>query len=159
MTAVVLFLMFTVLPAIELWTIVKVGSVFGATETVVTLVLAGLLGSWLGKRAGLSVMREIGESLRQGLPPADKLVEGALVLVAAVLLITPGYLSDLVGLLLFVGPFRRWLAPRVKDYAWKWLLKRGLSMGTPGPGPGMGGVRPPSAEPSSPPPRFQHPTA
>lgn len=157
MITVVLFLMFTVIPAIELWTIVKVGSVFGATETVATLVLAGILGSWLGKRAGFSVMREIGDSLRSGLPPADKLVEAALVLVAAVLLITPGYLSDVVGLLLFVAPFRRWLAPRVKMLAWSWLQKRGLFIGTPGPGPGFSGAPPRREKPATP--RFRHPTS
>ena len=154
MIALILFLLFTVFPAIELWTIIQVGQVFGATETVITLVLAGILGSWLGKRAGLSVMREIGDSLKQGLPPADKLVEAALVLVAAVLLITPGYLSDLVGLFLFIGPIRRFLAPLIKRLAWKWLVKRGVTLGSPVARPGA-----PATEEPPHPPRFQHPTA
>jgi UPF0716 protein FxsA len=157
MTSVVLFLMFTVLPAIELWLIITVGERVGAWQTVLTLVLAGVLGSWLGKRAGFQVVREIFDGLRQGIPPADKLVEAGLVLVGAVLLITPGYVSDVVGLVLFVGPVRRFLAPHIKNLAWKWLLRRGLSVGPATAGPG---APPPSApKPPAEPPHFQHPVA
>lgn len=132
-----LFLLFTVVPMLETWLIIQVGSRLGATETVLSLVLAGLLGAWLGKRAGSTVLRELFDGLRRGEPPADKLVEGVLALVGAVLLVTPGYLSDLVGLLLLWGPTRRWLAPRVKDRLWKWAQKRGFKVGGGGPGPTM----------------------
>lgn len=152
MTSVVLFLMFTVLPAIELWLIITVGEQVGAWQTVLTLVLAGVLGSWLGKRAGFQVVREIFDGLRQGIPPADKLVEAGLVLVGAVLLITPGYLSDVVGLVLFVGPVRRFLAPHIKNLAWRWLLQRGLKVGPAAPGPA-------APKQTTEPPHFQHPVA
>ncbi len=157
MTSIVLFLMFTVLPAIELWLIIRVGEQVGAWQTVMMLVLAGVVGSWLGKRAGFQVIREIFDGLRQGIPPADKLVEAGLVLVGAVLLITPGYLSDVVGLLLFVGPVRRLLAPPIKNLAWRWLLRRGLSVGPVAAGPGA--PRPAATKESAEPPHFQHPVA
>lgn len=155
MTSIILFLMFTVLPALELYLIILVGEQLGAWETVLTLVLAGILGSWLGKRAGFQVIREIFAGLRQGIPPADKLVEAGLVLVGAVMLITPGYLSDVVGLLLFIGPIRRFLAPHIKGLAWRWLVRRGLKMGAAAPGPNA--PRPPEGPPE--PPHFQHPVA
>ncbi len=138
MIGVVLFLLFTVIPVVETYLIIEVGSRLGAVETVGTLVLAGLVGAWLGKRAGSTVLREIFEGLRRGEPPAVKLVEGLLALVGAVLLVTPGYLSDIVGILLLWGPVRRWLAPRVKDLAWAALTRRGfVFMGDGAPGPAM----------------------
>ena len=134
---VLLFLLFTIVPTVETWLIIQVGTRLGATETVLTLVVAGLLGAWLGKRAGGSVLRELFEGIRRGEPPADKLVEGVLALVGAVLLVTPGYVSDIVGLLLLWQPVRRWLAPRVKNWAWESLKRRGFTAGGGGAGPAM----------------------
>ncbi len=135
MTFLVLFLAFTVLPALELWMLIEIGRVVGGFETVLYVVGIGVAGAWLGKRAGLTVMREVFDSLREGAEPADKLVEGALVLVGSVLLVTPGVLTDVTGILLFIPPFRRWLAPRVKQAALSWAMRRGVRVGTMGPGP------------------------
>ncbi|MFZ5482148.1 MAG: FxsA family protein [Myxococcota bacterium] len=135
MTALVLFLLFTVVPTIETWLLIRIGSVVGATETVAYLVAMGLLGAWLGKRAGFTVMRQLFDGLRAGEPPADKLVEAGLVLVGSVLLVTPGVLTDATGIVLFLGPVRRFLAPRVKRALLAWLERRGMKVGTLGPGP------------------------
>jgi len=134
-TFLILFLLFTVIPAVELWALIEIGQVVGGWETTLYVVGIGVLGAWLGKRAGLAVLRELFESMREQKAPADKLVEGALVLVGSVLLITPGVLTDLTGILLFVPPFRRWLAPRVKRTALAWAMKRGVQVGAAGPGP------------------------
>lgn len=133
---VLLFLLFTVGPMVETWLIIEVGSRLGAIETTLTLVLAGLVGAWLGKRAGSTVLRELFDGLKRGEPPADKIVEGVLALIGAVLLVTPGYLSDVVGLALLWQPTRRWLAPRLKDRLWRGLKDRGFQFvgnGAPGP--------------------------
>lgn len=135
MTFLVLVLAFTVMPALELWMLIELGRLIGGFETVAYVVLLGVVGAWLGKRAGLSVFRELMDGLRAGIPPADKLVEGALVLVGSVLLVTPGVLTDAVGILLFVPPFRRFLAPRVKRAALAWATRRGVTIGAAGPGP------------------------
>lgn len=135
MTALVLFVLFTLGPIVETWGIIEVGKVIGSWQTALYLVAVGALGAWLGKRAGLGVLREISRSLSRGESPADKLVEGALVLVGATLLVTPGFLSDVVGMLFFVAPVRRWLAPRVKAALLKRLSARGWTIGRAGPGP------------------------
>ena len=139
MVPVLLFLLFTVIPAFETWLLIEVGEVIGGWQTVAWLVAMGLLGAYLGKRAGTGVLRQIGDDLRGGKSPADSVVEGALVLVGSVLLITPGFLSDLVGLLLFLPPIRRFLAPRVKALGLRWLTGRpggfGVSVGPMAPGP------------------------
>ncbi len=132
---VLLFLMFTVVPAFETWLLITVGSRIGALNTVLYLIGAGVLGAWLGRRAGGALLGELFADLRKGLPPADRLVEGALVLVGGVLLVTPGILSDAVGVLLFIAPLRRWLAPRVRAFAGRWLTARGVHVGDAAPGP------------------------
>jgi UPF0716 protein FxsA len=163
-TGLTLVLLFTVVPAVETWLLVTIGSRIGAAETVAYLLLMGVLGAWLGKRAGGSVMRQVSADLQRGVPPADRLVEAALVLVGSVLLVTPGVLSDLTGTLLFIGPVRRWLAPRVKQWALTHLNVRGVFVGSAGPGPGApDGWRqqpePPRPERSSrKPAAFDHPT-
>lgn len=135
MTFLVLFLLFTVVPAIELWMLIEIGQRVGGVQTMLYVVTIGVLGAWLGKRAGVTVLRELFASLREQAPPADKLVEGALVLVGSVLLVTPGVLTDLTGIVLFIPPFRRWLAPRVKRAALAWAVRRGIKVGAAGPGP------------------------
>ncbi len=135
MTFLILFLLFTVVPAVELWMLIEIGRQIGGFETMLYVVAVGVLGAWLGKNAGVSVLRELFASVREGAPPADKLVEGALVLVGSVLLVTPGVLTDVTGILLFFPPFRRWLAPRVKRAVLAWATRRGVQVGTVGPGP------------------------
>lgn len=152
-TAFVLFLLFTLVPAFETWLVIEVGSRLGAVSTTLTLVLAGLVGAWLGKRAGSTVLRELFDGLKRGEPPADKIVEGVLALIGAVLLVTPGYLSDVVGLVLLWQPSRRWLAPRVKAFGWRWLLGQGFTfVGSGGPGPAFRDRQAAEA-------RFDHPVA
>ena len=148
----VLFLLFTVVPALEIWLLIQAGQVFGGWQTVAWLVSMGLLGTWLGQRAGFAVLREIPAAIQRGESPSDRLVEAALVVAAGVLLITPGILTDVVGMALFVGPIRRWLAPRVRTLATRWLMRRGVQVGAPAPGPA---VRDRSRVEG----RFKHPTA
>lgn len=148
-----LFLLFTLVPTLETWLLIEVGSRLGAATTTLTLVLAGLIGAWLGKRAGGTVLRELVEGLRRGEAPAEKIVEGVLALVGGVLLVTPGYLSDAVGLLLLWQPTRRWLAPRVKARLWGWLGARGFTF------VGSGAAAPPPRAPGQANAQFDHPVS
>lgn len=161
-----LFLLFTIVPALELYILVKVGGLIGPLQTVAMVVALGMLGASLAKRAGLGMLRQLNEDLAQGIPPADRVVEALLILVGGVLLVTPGLLTDAVGLLLLVPPLRRALVPLIKS----WLVKRflgkggffyssqGFSFRVGAPEPGSGPV---SGEASEEPhrPRFDHPVA
>lgn len=126
-----LFIAFTAVPIVETWLLIRVGSQVGATETVAYIVGMGMLGAWLGKRAGFAVLRDVQTELTAGRAPTDKLVEGLLVLVGAALMVAPGILTDVVGTLLFVGPLRRWLAPRVRAFLGSRLHVQGVHFGTP----------------------------
>ena len=108
-----LVLLFTVVPTIEIFVLLQIGSVIGPTPTFLMLLASGMLGAWLARREGLSVLRQLSDDLSRGLPPADRLAEGGLVLLGATLLVTPGVVTDIVGLLILAPPIRRWLAPRV----------------------------------------------
>lgn len=115
-----LLLLFTVVPAVELFLLLQLGAWLGPTSTFLLILLTGVAGAWLAKREGLGVLRELREELATGLPPGSRLMEGALVVVGGLLLVTPGVFTDLTGFLLIAPPSRRWLAPR----ALRWLSAR-----------------------------------
>ncbi len=110
-----LLLLMTVVPALELYLLIHIGGLLGPAQTVLLIIVTGAAGAALAKREGIGVIRQLQQDTLSGLPPANRLVEGILVLVGGVLLITPGVLTDLLGFALIIPLTRRWLAPRVKD--------------------------------------------
>ena len=101
-----LFLVFLVVPFLELFVILQVGHAIGALNTVGLLILVSVVGAWLVKREGISVIRRAQERVAQGAVPGRELVDGVLILFAGALLITPGFLSDVVAVLLLLPPVR-----------------------------------------------------
>ena len=105
----VLALLFVVLPVLEIYVLIQVGQVIGAWWTVLLLVADGFLGSWLMKREGTKAWRALRQALDERRMPARELADGALILIGGTLLVTPGFLSDVVGFFC-VLPFTRPLA-------------------------------------------------
>ena len=101
-----LALAFLVVPFLELFVILKVGSLLGVVPTIVLLVVVSIVGAWLAKREGLGVVRRIQRSVQQGQMPTNELVDGALIVLAGALLVTPGFLTDLLGISLLLPPLR-----------------------------------------------------
>ena len=101
-----LILLFTLLPVLELYLLIKIGGYIGAFNTVSIVILTGILGAILAKLEGLRVLRQIQEELAQLRMPADTLLEGMFILVGGILLLTPGFITDILGFL-FVIPFTR----------------------------------------------------
>lgn len=108
-----LFLAFTVVPAIELFLLLELGSLVGPLPTFALVLLTGVIGAWLARREGASVWRQLTADLANGLPPTGRVLEAALVVAGGVLLVTPGVLTDLLGIVFLFPPTRRWVAPRV----------------------------------------------
>jgi UPF0716 protein FxsA len=106
-----LFLAFVLLPFAELYVLIQIGHVIGALPTLLMVVLVGFVGAALAKREGLKVFRAWQDSMRQGRVPEEGVLGGLLVFVGGLLLITPGVLSDVLGLFLLL-PFTRKLASR-----------------------------------------------
>lgn len=104
--AAVLILLFLVIPLVELYVLIQVGSAIGALNTIALLILMGVAGGWLMKREGLGVARRVQSQLRAGRIPTTEVVDGFLILFGGALLLTPGFLSDVFGLALLVPPVR-----------------------------------------------------
>ena len=111
-----LFLLFTVIPLVELYLLIKVGEVIGALNTILLIIATGLLGAFLAKLEGLRTLNQIQQNLNQGIMPAEELLDGVIILVAGLMLITPGIMTDICGFLLLVPQtrfaFKRWLRRR-----------------------------------------------
>jgi len=103
---VILLLLFVVIPIVELWVIIRVGSAIGFLNTLAIIIVVAVLGSWLVKREGLRVWRRFTESVSRGRVPTRELVDGVLILGAGALLLTPGFVTDVVGVLMLFPPTR-----------------------------------------------------
>jgi len=104
-----LFLLFAIVPVIEVWLIIKVGRVIGPLPTVAILLAISLAGAWLARSQGFRLIAAIRDELAAGRLPAAHILDGAFVLAGGILLLTPGFFTDLVGLALLFPPSRRFL--------------------------------------------------
>ena len=109
----VLVVLFLVLPFAELAVIVQAADSIGLGWTLLALVAVSIAGGWLVKREGLGVVRRIQRQLDDGALPTTDLVDGAFILFAGALLMTPGFITDTVGLLLLLPPSRALIRPLV----------------------------------------------
>lgn len=101
-----LVLLFLVVPIVELYLIVQVASGIGVLETLGLLILVSMVGAWLVRAQGLGVLARVQGQLAQGNVPGTELVDGLLVLFAGALMLTPGFMTDALGLLLLIPPTR-----------------------------------------------------
>jgi UPF0716 protein FxsA len=108
---ILLAVLFVVVPLTEIYLIVQLGQVVGPWWTILLLIGSGILGSVLVRREGRRTWQALQEALASGRMPATELADGALVLIGGTLLITPGFMSDLVGLAVIL-PLTRPLARR-----------------------------------------------
>jgi UPF0716 protein FxsA len=131
---VFLILLFLVAPLVELAVIVQVGAAVGVLNTIGLLIAVSLVGAWLAKREGLVTLRRIQLALGRGDIPSREVADGALILMAGALMIAPGFISDVVALLLLFPPTRAVFRPVLV----RSLAKRGRArftvMGARGPG-------------------------
>lgn len=100
---------FVAVPFVEIWSIVQVGQVVGPWWTLLLLLATGALGAWLVRREGARTWRALREAVRDGRPPHQEVADGILVLLGGAMMLLPGFVSDVIGLLL-VLPFTRPLA-------------------------------------------------
>lgn len=108
-----LVLFFTIFPLVELSLLLLIGQKTSVGTTVSFVLITGLLGAIMLRWQGLQALRKVQQDLQSGQMPTDSLVDGLLILIASLLLISPGVITDLVGITLLVPWFRRgyrWLA-------------------------------------------------
>lgn len=109
-----LLILFIIVPLVELYLLAIVGSRVGLPATILLVVLTGAWGAYLAKSQGLSILAKIQFETSAGRVPTAELLDGLLVLIGGVVLLTPGLLTDLVGFLLMVPSFRAIIRNRVK---------------------------------------------
>ena len=106
-----LAVVFLVVPIVELAVILQVGQAIGVLETVALLIAVSVVGGWLVKREGVGALRRISTAVQAGRVPGRDLADGALIVLAGALLITPGFLSDVLGIALLLPPVRAVIRP------------------------------------------------
>ncbi len=99
-------LLFVVVPIAELYVLIQVGQEIGALDTIGLLILVTVVGAWLVKRTGLSVLSRLQDSLAARRAPTDELIDGFLLLFAGLLFVVPGFLTDVLAILLLLPPTR-----------------------------------------------------
>ena len=102
----VLFVIFLVVPIVELAVIIQVGQSIGVLNTIALLLLVSIVGSWLVKREGLGVWRRFRSQMESGHVPGKEVADGVLIMLAGALLISPGFVTDCLGILLLLPPVR-----------------------------------------------------
>lgn len=114
-----LFLVFTLVPIIEIWLLIQVGSQIGPLPTVAILLAISMAGAWLARSQGFRIIVAIREELAIGRMPAAHFLDGAMILAGGILLLTPGFFTDLIGLFFLIPATRnllkRWLRTWLKQ--------------------------------------------
>ncbi len=111
-----LLLLFTVVPFVELMLLLEVGRVIGVLPTLMVIVITGIIGATLARIQGLSTLNRIRAQLQEGRLPADAMIDGVLILAAALVLLTPGFLTDLIGFFLLIPLGRSLIRARLRNY-------------------------------------------
>lgn len=114
-----LFLLFTVGPLVELSLLLYVGTQVGWLATVCLVLLTGIVGAALARWQGVKALRRVQRRISRGQMPADELFDGVLILVAGIVLVTPGILTDLLGFGLLIPPVRSVIKGGLRKWAKK----------------------------------------
>lgn len=115
-----LFMIFTLIPIVELYLLMKVSEHVGGLNAILLVIVTGFLGAYFARLQGAQTMLRVRASLHQGVMPAEEMLDALLIFIAGIVLITPGLLTDLAGLLiLFPGTrfrFKRFLRRKFDEW-------------------------------------------
>ena len=115
-----LFLAFTLIPVIELYLLIKLGATIGPLYTLLLVILTGAVGAYLARLQGLEAMLRVKTRLQRGEPPAEEMLDALIIFIAGIVLLTPGLLTDISGLLLLLPAtrlrFKIWLRQKFNQW-------------------------------------------
>ena len=112
-----LLILFVLIPVTELYILIEVGKKIGSLTTIGIIILTGIIGAYLVKGQGIMILKKIQNDLNEGIIPGDSLIQGAIILAGGILLLTPGFVTDIIGFIFLIPVSRR----VVKKYLLKWL--------------------------------------
>lgn len=101
-----LLIIFTFIPILELYLLIEAGRLIGTAPTILLIFLTGVAGAWLARSQGVAVIQRIQAEMAKGQMPAGSLLDGALIMAGGLLLLTPGFCTDLLGFSC-LAPFTR----------------------------------------------------
>ncbi|MBT0586255.1 FxsA family protein [Alteromonas oceanisediminis] len=105
-----LFILFAVMPIVEIAVLIHVGEIIGGWNTVAIVLFTAFVGAYLVKREGISTLTTAQRKMQQGKVPGEEMAQGLLLVIAGVLLVTPGFVTDFIGLLFTLPPTRKFFA-------------------------------------------------
>lgn len=111
-----LFLLFTIIPVIELTLLIKIGTLIGTLNTVMLVIFTAVVGAYLVRMEGLGVIYRFQQNMQEGRFPGEEILDGAMILVAGALLVTPGVATDIIGFLLVFPSSRRLIKISLRRY-------------------------------------------
>jgi UPF0716 protein FxsA len=111
-----LFVLFIIIPIIEITVIIQVGDLLGLWPTVAIVILSAWLGAKYVRQQGLATLQSVQTKMAQGEMPSGEIVTGLMLLVAGVLLVTPGFVTDIFGLSLLIPAVRKSIAAQAQKY-------------------------------------------
>jgi UPF0716 protein FxsA len=106
-----------IVPALEMWLLLLSGKTFGPLPTFLLVILTGILGAYLAKKQGVSVLMKAREQLSYGQLPGEAILDGICILFGGAVLLTPGFITDALGFFLLFPLTRKW----VKPFLARWL--------------------------------------
>lgn len=104
---------FFIIPLLEIYFLIQVGGVIGALPTIILVVLTAVIGAFLLKQQGIATLARFQASMAQGQMPATALLEGVMLIIGGVLLMTPGFFTDAIGFACLLPFSRQWLAKKM----------------------------------------------
>lgn len=116
-----LLLLLIIIPAGEIGLLLLSGKTLGIVPTILLIILTGVIGTYLAKREGIETIRRVQEELRYGSMPGDALLDGLCILIGGILLLTPGFITDLTGFLFLVPPTRSVVKKLLLVLLKKWM--------------------------------------
>jgi len=119
-----IFLLLLAVPVIELWVIVQVAGALGVAETFLLLIGISIAGAWLLRQQGMAAWNRLQTALGRGEMPTKEVTDGALIMLGGALLLTPGFVTDAVGILLLLPPTRALLKGATRPLFGRWARRR-----------------------------------
>jgi UPF0716 protein FxsA len=114
------FLLFVIVPLLEIYLFITVGQLIGTIPTLLIVILTAIIGTYLLHTQGLATIQKAQQMLHQGQIPTDPLLEGLFLLVGGALLLTPGFFTDALGLICLI-PYSRWLLVNQLKRRFQWI--------------------------------------
>jgi len=111
-----IFFLFIFIPIIEISIFISIGSNIGVLNTIAIILMTALIGIFLVRRKGMSLLFNAQRNMMQGIMPSEEIKGGIFLLVSGLLLITPGFFTDCIGFSMFLKPVQNFVAQKAKDY-------------------------------------------